>query len=577
MRVRIFCAALLVLLFAGSSFAQALSKRDLLDLKKSGVADSVLIKQIEKDGISFEMNAATTIELKNLGLSDGVLSALLSSRKPAEKSPPVSQNESVAALYKAGKFPELADHLKATLKANPTDYKTHALLIMTLLKMKEKDAGQYEFQSLSAHEQDPAAAPYIKQVKTLLDTLAKAQEAKDKLLAALKEYRTTDAMAVVDDLPASPTQKEILKLNLDVYQAKFDQARDRFSRIKFSSYAEKERSSKIQDSITQTETTYKQLRDRIDEHLYGEFSIDPCSAQAFSQSYPLNPVLIARGYRSLTAEDFVTVFDKLWHLAPLNENVIDLTFLAELLVGDYDHLELLGDRLLATRGRIRIPFFSSDRFFYVVIDSGSKSIFTEPDGHSYEKDVARGMSNPKFFNYVHGYWADLTPFDLHFDQIAKITQKSGTYAYDMLAKKTYALKFEPQGVAPNYALRNKLFCTVGERAELTATRNLGQYIVHVIRKKDLATEFVDPSKTRGTSSGWTTAALMLGGALSEMGQSSPLNQMAMQGLQAQQAQQISTLQAQEAAWANFAAARDTFNFVEADAFTGLELLLGVLN
>jgi len=33
----------------------------------------------------------------------------------------------------------------------------------------------------------------------------------------------------------------------------------------------------------------------------------------------------------------------------------------------------------------------------------------------------------------------------------------------------------------------------------------------------------------------------------------------------------------QTAWENFAAARDTFNFLEADAFTGLEQLLGVLN
>ena len=48
------------------------------------------------------------------------------------------------------------------------------------------------------------------------------------------------------------------------------------------------------------------------------------------------------------------------------------------------------------------------------------------------------------------------------------------------------------------------------------------------------------------------------------------------GLQADQAHQAANLQAQQAAWESFAT-RDMFSFVEADAFTGLEQLLGVLN
>jgi hypothetical protein len=38
---------------------------------------------------------------------------------------------------------------------------------------------------LAAHTQDPAAAPYLKQVKELLDSLQATEEAKSKLLAAV--------------------------------------------------------------------------------------------------------------------------------------------------------------------------------------------------------------------------------------------------------------------------------------------------------------------------------------------------------------------------------------------------------
>lgn len=124
----------MLLLLAGTSLGQSLSKQNLIDLKKAGIADSVLIKQIEKDGISFEMSAAATIELKNLGFSDDVLSVLLSSSKNTVTHSPASRNDSIGAMYNAGQFPELADRLSASLKADPSDYRWDALLIMTLLK-----------------------------------------------------------------------------------------------------------------------------------------------------------------------------------------------------------------------------------------------------------------------------------------------------------------------------------------------------------------------------------------------------------------------------------------------------------
>jgi len=122
-----------------------------------------------------------------------------------------------------------------------------------------------------------------------------------------------------------------------------------------------------------------------------------------------------------------------------------------------------------------------------------------------------------------------------------------------------------------------LFCTAGEIAELTATRNLGQYIVHLVDNKNLKAELGDPAKAKGPSSGWTTAGLVIGGALAAKDASSPVNQMLIQNLQAQQAQQMATYQAQQSAWESFAASGNTFNFVEADAFSGLEQLLGILN
>jgi hypothetical protein len=562
-RLRNSICFLAVLLFVVTNiFAQtvtnAISKDKLVALKTAGVSDSVLIQQIQKDGISFDMNSDTTLELKNAGFSNEILQALLqaSSKVPAGPTH-ATQNDSVATLYKAGRFPELADRLRALLKTDPSDYRTQTLLIMTLLKMKEKDAAKSEYEQLAAHDQDPVAAPFVKQVMGLLDSLERTEKAKAQLIDALKDYRVADATAIIDQLSASPVQKEILKINLDVYEAKFDQARDRFSKIQFASYSEKERSVKIGDNITKTEAAYKKLKSRIDWYLYPPLAPVKCV-------FPLSANLIPdHELTSQTVREYVELVNNLTQLTPLSDEVRSLSFHAQLLGGQYDQLELLGDQLLKTNGRIRVPFYASDRFFQLVIDSQRKHVYTEADPHPYEPRLS------------YGWWADLVPFDLAFAQIKSISQKAyHAPGYGpVIQKKSYALKFELSGVAPNYGLMNILYCTVGEKAELTVTRNLGQYILHVLGGTDVTADLADPSKAKGPSSGWLTGLLVAGASMS----SNPgLKDAAVQGLQADQAQQIANYQAQQAAWGSFTT-QDTFNFLEADAFTGLEQLLGVLN
>lgn len=241
--ISIFVIVMMVLQVSvlAQSSSSALSREKLVALKNAGVSDSVLIQQIQKDGISFDMTADTTLELKNTGFSNDVLQALLrASSNSGTRSVQPLQDDLVKSLYRSRKFPELADALKASIKTNPSDYKSRTLLIMTLLQMKEKDAAHSEFQELLSHEKDPSAVPLIQKVKSLFDTLERDQQVKAELIASLKAYRVSDAVATVDQLPASAAQKGMLQINLDVYQGKYNSAREKFSRLLFDTYSEKE-------------------------------------------------------------------------------------------------------------------------------------------------------------------------------------------------------------------------------------------------------------------------------------------------------------------------------------------------
>jgi hypothetical protein len=567
---RFLCLVILVSISTSLAFAQtarhALSKEQLLALKNAGVNDSVLIAQIQRDGIDFDMTPDTTLELRTDGLSNNVLQTLFEvSSKRGSDSNTNTTSDSIRTIYAAGRFPELADILRKSLNTEPDNYRNRTLLVLTLMKLKDTEAAHAEYQKLLIHEQDSLATPYIKQVKALFDTVARTAEIKTQLLAALEDYRISDALAAIDQLPASSTQKDILKMHLDIYAAKYDEARTLLSKLQFDSYSEKERAEKIKNKITEPENEYKKLMLRLDFYLYSKWTWVACYFPISEQaSYNHLPELA-----SISATEYVELVNNLLKLAPLSELAQNLGFHAELLTGNYDDLERVGDHLLRVQGNIRIPFYSSHSFFQVVIDSRKKHIYTELDPHPFGNEWYQKY--PKF-----SYWADLVPFDLAFDNIKEISLRAGSFRapYSSLAKQSYALKFEPLGVAPNYSLMNILMCSVGETAELTATRNLGQYIIHVIGGDKITAVLADPGKARGASSSWFTGILMASLMASPQG---TLQQMAIQGLKADQTQRAAISQAQQRAQDSFVNVTDTFDLIDANAFEGVEKLLGVLN
>jgi hypothetical protein len=107
-----------VLLCGGFLFAQGLSEQKLIDLKKAGLDNALIVKQIEKDGISFQMDADTTIRLKKLGFSQDVLGALLSIGNK-KSSPP--EDDPIKTLYSQGKYPELCEMGICFTHPTPTD------------------------------------------------------------------------------------------------------------------------------------------------------------------------------------------------------------------------------------------------------------------------------------------------------------------------------------------------------------------------------------------------------------------------------------------------------------------------
>jgi hypothetical protein len=67
--------------------APALTPEDVLRLSKAGIAESVILEKIKSDGLSARPTADQVVSLKKEGLTDAVLSAMVSARvvTPSER------------------------------------------------------------------------------------------------------------------------------------------------------------------------------------------------------------------------------------------------------------------------------------------------------------------------------------------------------------------------------------------------------------------------------------------------------------------------------------------------------------
>ena len=95
--MRLALAAVVLLLAGSAARAEALTIRDVIELTKAGISDEVLLALIDVDGGVYASDAATLKALKEAGVSERVMVALVRSgrerRLPEPPPPPVPESE----------------------------------------------------------------------------------------------------------------------------------------------------------------------------------------------------------------------------------------------------------------------------------------------------------------------------------------------------------------------------------------------------------------------------------------------------------------------------------------------------
>jgi hypothetical protein len=457
---------------------------------------------------------------------------------------------------------------------------------MVYLKLGRKELAMKEFDRLKTQPPTDETKLYIGKVNELLSSLSAKEEIKAKLTTALQNYNAADAEELINHLPASKFQKQILILYLRLYQGKYDDARKIASSAEVSSFSDQEKVDAIQARIASAETSFNKFISRAETYLHSPLVPSSCwSSDKGGWSIEGHPDTMRTrfgDFSSISVTEYVTLIKDMSQLAPLNEAVLDMIFHGEMISAKYEDLEEVGDRILKAKGSIRIPFYSRDRYFNVVIDQKNRRLFTEPDSHPFTvryslHSYGVGVSTDPADTNPHN--AELVPFDLPFSEIAGISQKAHSWRGMVgLQPQTYALKLEPSGVAPNYALMAYIHCSMGPDAQETTTRNLGSFIIHVIGKPGIKADLVKPEKPHTFGDNLTMGLLALyGGMGAAQGNaqavqlSSQLNQQLAAG--AVQRQEVAA--AQQAAWYSMMTTQ-AFAFLEGSDFAGLEKLVGAV-
>jgi hypothetical protein len=238
--------------------------------------------------------------------------------------------------------------------------------------------------------------------------------------------------------------------------------------------ADRKAAAELRITIERSYKQYAELTGNIDRYLYSQFAIGACT--------PVTARTTA-GTNNFSIQQYVqTVIDGN-RAFPLDPRMQDLRFHTVLISSPrYQDVARVGEETLAAKGSLRIPFFSRDRLFWLVIDTRRGRIFTEQNAR---------LRNP----YSSPDLLPLEEFDLSFRDIKALHQRIvADHALYGIGRDSYALGFSPKGKAPNYTFENLIHCLYGEQVQRTISRNLADFVFQVVGNPSLETILVDPGK-----------------------------------------------------------------------------------
>lgn len=375
--------------------------------------------------------------------------------------------------------------LKTHLERAPEDGRARAALIMLHLRLGERDVADDELASLSAIAADIDAERYVSRLTELITKLDQNRAYGDRIADALRQYRTDWAVDLIDQLDASPLQKEILRAYGDVYEARYGEALRRLGWIRFQSAPLGAGSVALLETL---ESEFEEQRQRYALYQGWIEGIAERGDHAGSNWRYIGSEDQRVGYvgmqqikrlkdRGAWADAFKLIIvqyletvNGLAQVAPLDSGTIDTMFEAALLFLPYDQFQSLADTLLRAKGSITLRLLERD---------GNGTFFIDVEKRKFVATYDKG-SKDLFKAHVRS----ARSFELRFDEYSGFKQKAGfddfSHADMKMLHKPAMLDFGKGRVVTNIPMLGPLTRIYGELAARQVIYNFGRYVAHVL-------------------------------------------------------------------------------------------------
>ncbi len=151
----LFWLSALVLLVAPGAFAADVLTNDaVVTMVKAGLGDDIILDKIKTSQGQFDLSAAGLVRLKESGVSDAVIKAMMAAPAPTPAAPTPAalarETESAIALYRQGKVVEAEAAFDKLLAERPGDDDLKIWKSLALLEQARamKDAGKSGYKGL---------------------------------------------------------------------------------------------------------------------------------------------------------------------------------------------------------------------------------------------------------------------------------------------------------------------------------------------------------------------------------------------------------------------------------------------
>ena len=388
--------------------------------------------------------------------------------------------QAAAAKMKAGRAAEACSWFQAILESTPGDDRARSGRVACLLRMLDVETARSELARLEASR--GGSDPLTERLTAVVETVEEAVAARRAFRESLESYDRAGAEALIPKMGLGEAEA-VLEYWIALYSADFPAAEQAVEALSDIAQGADIDTGSMAEALTEARARHGEMSDELDRLLFGRMAASgACEYRGLVEE--------SAELEEFTLEQYLGQVSQYVSRFPLAPHAPDLAFHAAILVGGEDHVREVGNRILDTRGFLRVPSYDEDGFFHLVVDRQNQRFRVEDIDHEFT--TLTGKTRQKSYGRM-------KPFDVAFSEISELSQNTvgGAMNQGCLNKGGFYLQVGPKMRVPAYAFMHHIHNWFGEDTQQAKTRDLGRYLLEVVGREPAQVKLEDPDRNGG--------------------------------------------------------------------------------